>query len=61
MNTSHPDRSARPQPVTPDEKLDSVIKRLGRIERDLIDIREHLRVPRRLSGTTTLVRDNDSF
>jgi len=60
MNTSN-SGADRPQPVTPDEKLDSMIKRLGRIERDLIDIREHLRVPRRLSGNTRLVKDEDSF
>ena len=61
ISSSNSGHSPRPQPVTTDEKLDSVIKRLGRIERDLIDIREHLRVPRRRSGNRQLVPEDNSF
>lgn len=51
----------RPEPKTVDEKLDNMIRRLGRIERDIIDIRTHLRVPRRLSRDTTLVQEDQGF
>lgn len=57
MNQPNP----RPEPKTVDEKLDNMIRRLGRIERDIIDIRTHLRVPRRLSSNTTFVQEDQNF
>ncbi|HEX8339356.1 MAG TPA: hypothetical protein VF624_00465 [Tepidisphaeraceae bacterium] len=41
-NTGGPfhSRPDRPKPVTVEQKLDDIIRRLGRIEKHLIDVRE---------------------
>lgn len=39
-NTPHPHRPDRPKPVTVEQKLDEIIRRLGRIEKHLIDVRD---------------------
>ena len=36
----HHSRPDRPKPVTVDEKLDDIIRRLGRVEKHLIDVRD---------------------
>lgn len=36
----HRPRPDRPKPVTVEEKLDDIIRRLGRVEKHLIDVRD---------------------
>lgn len=61
IHTMNSSSNPRPEPRTVEEKLDNMIRRLGRIERDIIDIRTHLHVPRRLSGNMTLVQEDQNF
>lgn len=39
FNPSNP-RPDRPKPITVEQKLDDIIRRLGRIEKHLIDVRD---------------------
>ena len=52
MNTTAPydpdRRPPRPKPVSVDEKLDDVIRRLGRVEKHLIDLKGNPPPPGRL-------------
>lgn len=51
------DRPPRPRPVTVDQKLDEIIKRLGRIEKHAIDLKGNPPPP----GQLRYQRDVDSF
>jgi len=44
-NNRHNSVPLKPRPVTVEQKLDDILKRLGRIEKHLIDIRDNVELP----------------
>lgn len=48
----------KPRPITVEQKLDDIIKRLGRIEKHLIDIRDNIELP---PGQPRYVIDRSQF
>lgn len=47
-NTSGFNRPPRPRPITVEQKLDDIIRRLGHVEKHLIDLKGNLPPPGRL-------------